>query len=216
MKQAGRDQRVKGRLKYDGCHQQARIAGLFMHKAVKTGAGVIPFALKNGTACFLFHKTFSGRRAGLMVDFGGGSLAGESQVQTAAREFVEETEAMFFAGDKHGDPDSASHSQYLIMLQLIEQALQRSPDRFCSRTSEHGNKPRDWKTFFVEVAYRELESMNTAWAQDTRGRFKKRRELLWLPAQQLLDIIDNRPECLWKRIRQYQGMRELVQVIAGG
>ena len=187
-----------------------------MYKAVKTGAGVIPFALKNGTSCFLFHKTFSGRRAGLLVDFGGGSRAGESQVQTAAREFVEETEAMFFAGNNHADPESVSHSQYLIMQKLIEQTLQQWPDRFCNRTSEHENRPRDWKTFFVEVAYRDLEDMNRAWAQDTGGRFKKRRELLWLPAKQLLEIIDNRPELLWKRIRQYHGMRELVQVIASG
>lgn len=56
--------------------------------------------------------------------------------------------------------------------------------------------------------------MNKAWAEDLSGRFKKRRELLWLTAEQLLDIIDNRPEMLWKRLREYEGMREIVLAIA--
>lgn len=173
----------------------------------KAGAGVIPFAHADGTSWFLFHKTFTGRRAGLLVDFGGGSRRGESQVETAAREFIEETDAMFFAKNCDDDLASLFHSQYALMLQLIEQTQQNHPNWWSSRPG------RNWKTFFVEVKYRELADINSAWAQDRTGRFRKRRELLWLKAERLLDIINDQPGDLWKRLRQYQGMRETIQAI---
>lgn len=180
---------------------------------IKTGAGVIPFTFKHGSTCFLFHKTFSGRRTGLLVDFGGGSSTGESQAQTAAREFVEETEAMFFAKDCNVDLRPQFKTQYQLMLQLIEQTQHHHPHWFCGRRNKRGGRPRNWKTFFVEVEYKDPADMNTAWAHDPSARFKKRRELLWLTAEQLLDIIDNRPEALWKRIREYEGIRDVVLAI---
>ncbi len=184
---------------------------------IKTGAGVIPFAWVDGTARFLFHKTFSGRRAGLLVDFGGGSQAGETLYQTAAREFVEETEAMFFADNCNGCSDTRMpmESQYQLMLQLIENTQRLHPQWCCRRGSVNADKPRDWKTYFVEVEYRDPGEMNTAWAEDQHGRFRKRRELLWLSAEQLLDVFDNRPETLWKRVRELEGASEIVRAIAG-
>jgi 8-oxo-dGTP pyrophosphatase MutT (NUDIX family) len=182
----------------------------------KTGAGVIPFAIRDGLHCFLFHKTFSGRRAGLLVDFGGGSRVGESHVQTAAREFVEETEAMFFAEHGRGDLETLFQSQYRRMLHLIEQTQRRNPDWWCGRRNRSGDRPRDWKTFFVEVEYRDPTGMNRAWAEDSDGRFKKRRELVWLTAEELLDVIDNRPEALWKRIRAYDKLRDVILAITCG
>ena len=181
---------------------------------VKTGAAVIPFARRDGATWFLFHKTFKGRRAGLLVDFGGGSQPGESPVQTAAREFIEETDAMFFALDCNDDPAPLVESQYALMMNLIERTQDAHPEWQCRRGSMEHGRPRDWKTFFVEVDYRELVDINTAWAQDLAGRFSKRRELLWLEAEQLLDIIDNSPEYLWKRLRRYQGMRDNILAIA--
>ena len=65
------------------------------------GAGVIPFCVKDGQVLFLFQKTFSGRKAGHLVDFGGGGERGESHRQTAIREFIEETETMYFSGNIH-------------------------------------------------------------------------------------------------------------------
>jgi hypothetical protein len=181
---------------------------------IKTGAGVIPFASWHGSTWFLFHKTFSGRRAGLLVDFGGGSRSGESHVQAAAREFIEETDAMFFAENSNDKPGSVFRAQYQRMLQLIEQTQHEQPHWNCRRTRSSSGKPKNWKTFFVELAYRDPVEMNRAWAQDTCGRFRKRRELLWLTSGQLIDIIDNSPERLWKRVREYEGMRDVVLAIA--
>ena len=36
------------------------------------GAGVIPFAEQDDKVCFLFQTTFSGRKTGHLIDFGGG------------------------------------------------------------------------------------------------------------------------------------------------
>jgi hypothetical protein len=184
---------------------------------IKTGAGVIPFAWVDGTPCFLFHKTFTGRRAGLLVDFGGGSQARETQYQTAAREFVEETEAMFFADtcNEGSDRRMQMESQYQLMLQLIRRTQSQHPLWWCRRVSVNNDKPRDWKTFFVELDYRAPDDMNTAWAEDRCGRFKKRRELLWLTAAQLLDVFENRPETLWTRVRELEGASDIVRAIAG-
>jgi len=184
---------------------------------IKTGAGVIPFAWVDGTACFLFHKTFTGRRADLLVDFGGGSQAGETQYQTAAREFIEETEAMFFADSCNDGSDRRMQmeSQYQLILQLIENTQSLHPQWWCRRGSVNDDKPRDWKTYFVEVDYKAPDEMNTAWAEDEPGRFKKRRELLWLTAEQLLDVFDNRPEALWTRVRELEGASDIVRAIAG-
>ena len=184
---------------------------------IKTGAGVIPFSWVDDTACFLFHKTFTGRRAGLLVDFGGGSQAGETQYQTAAREFIEETEAMFFADSCNEDSDRRMQmgSQYQLMLRLIENTQSQHPQWWCRRVSVNDDKPRDWKTYFVEVDYRAPDEMNTAWAEDKHGRFKKRRELLWLTAEQLLDVFDNRSETLWTRVRELEGASDIVRAIAG-
>ena len=181
---------------------------------IRAGAGVIPFARWRGSTRFLFHKTFSGRRAGLLVDFGGGSRSGESHVQTAAREFIEETDAMFFAENCNQDPGRLFESQYLEMLQLIRHTQQLHPQWFCCRKKCNSGKPKDWKTFFVELDYRDPAEINRAWAGDTTGRFRKQRELVWLTSDQLIDIIHNNPERLWKRIREYRGLREVVRAIA--
>ncbi len=183
---------------------------------IKTGAGVIPFAWVDGTSCFLFHKTFTGRRAGLLVDFGGGSQAGETQYQTAAREFIEETDAMFLADSCNGDSDRRMQmkSQYQLMLQMIENTQSKHPQWWCRRASVTDDKPRDWKTYFVEVDYRNPDVMNSAWAADKNGRFKKQRELLWLTAEQLLDVFDNRPKTLWTRVRELEGASDVVRAIA--
>ena len=177
------------------------------------GAGVIPFAVEHGRVRFLFHRTFSGRRAGLLVDFGGGGRAGESYAQTAAREFVEETDAMFFADNLQTDLALLFQSQYQHMQQMITETQQSHPDWYCGRRSKTGAALRNWKTFFVEVGFRDPTAMNAAWSQDTGARFNKRRELLWLSSNRLLDIVDNRPEQLWKRIREYVNMRDAILAI---
>ena len=184
---------------------------------IKTGAGVIPFAWVDGTSCFLFHKTFTGRRAGLLVDFGGGSEACETQYQTAAREFIEETEAMFFTDSCKDNRNTQMQmkSQYQLMLQMIENTQSEHPQWWCRRGSVTDDKPRDWKTYFVELDYKPPDDMNAAWAEDKSGRFKKQRELLWLTAAQLLDIFDNRPESLWKRVRELEGASDIVRSIEG-
>ncbi len=165
---------------------------------------------------FLFHSTFSGRREGFLVDFGGGGYEGESYRQTAVREFIEETETQFFSDSPEtARRDEASvRAQVPLVEELFENTLSARPENWCRRDPGDKDPPKDWISFFIEVPHQDLEPMNRAWEMDDGSRFKKRRELLWVPAAQLLDLYANAPERLWKRVRQLQGAPELVREIS--
>lgn len=179
---------------------------------VKTGAGLIPFARRGGDTLFLFHRTFSGRRAGLLVDFGGSSRPGELQSDTALREFIEETEAMYLADDiRRVDRSEPFVQAQMPALQACFERTQRAhPGWWCRRIPAPGKQPKDWKTFFVELGYRDLTEMNRAWAEDDGRRFAKRRELIWVPAEELLAIFDGEPERLWTRLRELEDPRPVI------
>ena len=74
-------------------------------------------------------------------------------------------------------------------------------------------RPKQWKTFFVEFPYRDIEALNREWEADTDGRFKKRRELVWVSADELLAIYETDPERLWKRVRQLENASSTVRSI---
>ena len=179
------------------------------------GASVIPFCCTAGEVRFRFHKTFSGRRAGCLVDFGGGSETGESHRQTAMREFIEETEAMFLANDPARVIRNREEMerQLIILEGLFEHTLGAHPDWWCTRAGNARGKPRDWKTFFIEFDYRDVTAMNRAWAMDAGRRFTKRRELIWVPAARLSGYLQHAPERLWKRVWQLQGVQAIIESI---
>jgi len=184
------------------------------------GAGVIPFSVHNKQVCFLFQTVFSGRKMGHLIDFGGGVNEGETHRQTAAREFLEETETMFFAEGIEDIKAAAKipsrvARQLPIITKLFDHTLQQHPHWWCRR--EPGNKipPKDWKTFFIEVEYQDLSVINQEWAMEKglQTRFSKRRELHWIDADQLLFIYEHHPEKLWKRVRQLVNARMVIQMI---
>ena len=184
-------------------------------REIAMGAGVIPFCVHGDDVCFLLHKTFTGRRAGCLVDFGGGAKPGETHVQTAVREFVEETESMFFCGNPaDASPGRASFdAQAPLVRALFDRTLADNPDWWCSRADSPKGKRRDWKTFFIEFEYRDVTAMNREWASDVGRRFAKRRELVWVPASILTGYYRHTPEKLWKRVRELRNATETVQAI---
>ncbi len=172
-------------------------------------------ALSDGQVHFLFHKTFSGRRTGLLVDFGGGSRLGESQEQTAAREFVEETEAMFLADDPElADLDLHKESQIQTLLERLQASQNSHPDWCCRRRNSTAKKPKDWKTYFLQVDYQPLQQMNELWRQNPRKLFKKRRELVWLTRDQLLNLFENEQQKLWTRVRELEDAPAVIRSIS--
>jgi 8-oxo-dGTP pyrophosphatase MutT (NUDIX family) len=179
------------------------------------GAGMIPFALDQGQAVFLFQTVFSGRKTGFLNDFGGGLGSDESYRQAALREFVEETETMYLCDDL----DQAARSTERIERQVrlldgyFERTMQRHPHWWCRRHSDNPLRPKDWRSFFVQLPHRQLDPLNRAWREDRSGRFKKRRELFWVTADELLDIYRNQPQRLWRRVRQLQGAEAVVEDI---
>ena len=179
------------------------------------GAGVIPFAVNGHKVNFLFQKTFTGRKVGYLIDFGGGLGAGEDHRETAIREFVEETETMYFADDVQQASRSGErvNKQIPVVECLFAETLEAHPDWWCRRTPGNPIRPKRWKTFFIEFPYRDVDELNREWESDTVGRFKKRRELLWIPANELLAIYENAPDRLWKRVRQLENASETIRSI---
>ena len=179
------------------------------------GAGVIPFAVEDGRVFFLFQLTFSGRKAGYLVDFGGGLGVNETFRETAIREFVEETETMYFSEDIQQacrTPESVEN-QLPIVAALFDKTLSRHADSWCRRAPGDSLRPKQWKTFFIEFPYREIERMNHAWKTDKVGRFKKQRQLIWVEGHELLDIYRCMPDKLWKRVRQLENARVKIRSI---
>jgi 8-oxo-dGTP pyrophosphatase MutT (NUDIX family) len=179
------------------------------------GAGVLPFALVDGRVTFLLQTVFEGRKSGLLNDFGGGSEPGESATRTAAREFIEETETLYFAADPvtaRRTPESVE-TQLSVMEQCFDDTLSCHPDWWCRRLSPNPSKPKDWTTYFVEIPFRDVEPLNLLWASDNEARYKKRRQLFWFSASELMSLFARHPERLWKRVRQLDGAVELITTI---
>ena len=179
------------------------------------GAGVIPFATSDCKIHFLFQTTFSGRKAGYLVDFGGGLGAGEDYRKTAIREFIEETETMYFSDNVQQASRTIERvrNQTPVVEALFDETLAVHPDWWCRRAPGNPLNPKRWKTFFIEFPYRDIGELNREWEADTVGRFKKRRELVWVAACELLTIYENAPDKLWRRVRQLEKATETVHSI---
>jgi hypothetical protein len=179
------------------------------------GAGVIPFAVLDGEVSFLFQTTFSGRKVGHLIDFGGGLGEGEDYRDTAIREFVEETETMYFAADIQSATRTAESVklQIPVVENLFAETLSVHPDWWCRRAPGDPLNPKLWRTFFIEFPYRDIRVLNREWAADASGRFRKRRELFWVAGSELLAIYDHAPDKLWKRVRQLENAPETIYSI---
>lgn len=179
------------------------------------GAGVIPLAVKDGEVQFLFQKTFTGRKVGYLIDFGGGLGDGEGYRATAIREFVEETETMYFTDDLQTAYRSNERisEQVRVVEELFERTLSVHPHWWRRRDPGNLENPKDWRTFFIEFPFRDITALNDEWKSDTSGRFKKCRELVWVSADRLLDIYADSPNDLWKRVRQLEDASTLIDEI---
>jgi len=184
------------------------------------GAGVIPFAVHKQQVFFLFQTVFKGRKVGHYIDFGGGINPGETYQQAAAREFIEETETLFFTEDDqeiktaHKTSTRVAH-QLPIITKLFEQTLSENPHWYCHRDPGTKNIPKDWVTYFIEIKYQDLSNINNEWKQEDgkQIRFSKRRKLHWIEADKLLFIYQNQPQDLWKRVRELINAESIIKEI---
>ena len=182
---------------------------------LEVGAGVIPFTVRGSEISFLFQTTFSGRKVGHLIDFGGGPGPDEGYRETAIREFIEETETMYFSDDLQQASRSEDNvrKQIPVVKAFFDQTLTTHPDWWCQRSPGKPLKRRQWRTFFIEFPYRDIEELNREWHSDQVGRFKKRRKLVWVAADDLLDIYANAPDKLWKRVRQLEHATDTINSI---
>lgn len=179
------------------------------------GAGVLPFTIHDNEVLFLFQKTFSGSKVGTLIDFGGGLGDGEDYITTAIREFVEETETMYFEQDLSLARRTPERIQQQIteVTKLFTSTLSLYPDFWRKRKTVNPRKPKNWRTYLIEFPYRDVENMNREWENDMNRRFKKRRELVWISKNELLRLYRDKPEKLWKRIRQLEDFENLIHKI---
>jgi len=184
------------------------------------GAGVIPFAVYNNQLWFLFQTVSIGRKAGFYIDFGGGLNDGEKYQEAAAREFIEETDTLFFSKNDselkvaRRTPERIA-DQLLYMRGKFQQTLDKYPHWWCRREPGQKIPAKDWISYFIQLEYRALEPINRQWHQYSgpNGRFKKSRQLHWITAEHLLVLYQNEPEKLWKRVRQLIDVQELIREI---
>lgn len=179
------------------------------------GAGVIPFVVRDREVYFLFQTVFSGRKLGCLIDFGGGLGDGEDYQETAIREFIEETETMYFSDNLQQACRTEENINYQIPIveALFDETLIVHPDWWCKRDIGDPLNPKDWRTFFIEFPYRDIGELNHEWKNDRVGRFKKRRELFFVSSDELLSIYDNKPDLLWKRVRQLENATDIIHSI---
>ncbi|MBT3196985.1 MAG: NUDIX domain-containing protein [Gammaproteobacteria bacterium] len=179
------------------------------------GAGVIPLAVHKGELFFLFQQTFSGRKTGYLIDFGGGINEGESYLSAAIREFIEETDTLYFSSDLERAYRSEERVEQQIpqLEALFEKTLSTHPEWWCRRALGNKEVPKDWRTYFIEFPFRDIAPLNQLWELNSGGRFKKRRQLVWLSAETLLALYASEPKRLWKRVRQLEGAEALIHNI---
>jgi hypothetical protein len=103
--------------------------------------------------------------------------------------------------------------QVKVVEEIFERTLSLHPDWWCRRDPGNSKKPKDWRTYFIEFPFRDNTTLNIEWKSDTIGRFKKRRELVWISAGSLLNIYANSPLKLWKRVRQLENAETLIREI---
>ena len=105
-------------------------------------------------------------------------------------------------------------AQIHVVGNLFEQTMTANPDWWCRRLTVNPLRPKDWRTYLIMFPYRDISLLNREWQMDSKNRFKKRRELVWVPSDELLKICRKEPGKLWKRVRQLEHLGRHVRSIS--
>eukprot|EP01124_Arcella_intermedia_P020431 TRINITY_DN27905_c0_g1_i1.p1 TRINITY_DN27905_c0_g1~~TRINITY_DN27905_c0_g1_i1.p1 ORF type:complete len:207 (+),score=28.51 TRINITY_DN27905_c0_g1_i1:50-670(+) len=171
------------------------------------GAGVVPFAVHNGEVLFLLHKTFQGAKKGTLIDWGGSTESRETPLQTAAREFVEETECMYFASDIPSHLSRKSEPERTKQIALVEELLGKGTVGYCN--SHFGLL--SYRAFFAQFPYRDLSTINKRFQKAKEYGLEKTRQLEWVTTEQLLEgLSDKSSTPLFVRLKNINNLSKIV------
>lgn len=188
----------------------------------KNGAGVLPFAVdERGAVHFLFHRTFRGKKQGSLIDWGGAVDATDwmrGPMWTAAREFSEEMEGLFYSDDPIGEPNPRGNigADTTRTYEALQACHNAHPRWSVSHSFFHAHY--NYRLFFLQVDHRDVGRMNARFAAEcrpgARGGFHKRRELVWIDAHTLMDHLRSTDGRLFVRLHTLPGLARRITLIA--
>lgn len=148
-------------------------------------AGVLPFAWHNGTVYVLLgYETAKG----VWTDFtGSADRTDSSALHTAAREFAEESNIVFYKTAKGKKlTDKYGHKDIQSAIKNILEYKQNITEGPMVRGVSRGLKPFDQWMYFVEVPYIPAQELN----KSARGPGSEMGEFRWISIEDLLKILN--------------------------
>jgi len=163
---------------------------------IRMGAGILAYGVHKQQLYVLLHTTTSGKKVGHLVDCGGGDKEGESSLQTAIREFAEETAGVFFPPSSMTREDlsrkiSAISDVHTIQsLPEITESISVSKTFFEAQKTIHSPLMATWFSlwrYFVYVL--EVPFIDTALLNDAmKSLGTKQKIFYWVPVEEVINI----------------------------
>ena len=172
-----------------------------------TGAGILPYCWKDGTLWILLHKTLQGKKEGTFVDFGGWKEPNESDpLQTAAREFSEETGGLLTTSNPEEDGDiiSGLDSETLQKCEVVRRQTLRALHFLQSSQYDCLTAKSGYHMYVLEFPPISVEFVNKVFST-----MKKKREFFLIGVD---DFLSNRIP-LYSRILAVEGLNQTIQRI---
>jgi hypothetical protein len=195
-----------------------------------TGAGILPYAIDSkGNVNFLLHRTFKGKKARYLIDFGG-SISNDDCADsapplfTAIREFCEETAGLItsenlddiqqnlenYFSKNNSEPfyfDNNITEETVQSSKLVKDAITSLYKHFKQQEEIIHTINNTYMLYFIEIKYIDLTLINEIFLKI----FKKIREFRWVSAT---DILTNQtPLPLYDRARNSKNFLDIINKI---
>jgi len=170
-----------------------------------TGAGILPFCVREGEVFFFFHRTFEGKKQGTWIDCGGGkSSQDHTLIETAAREFAEETGGLW--KNEHFIVSSMKPTESLHEFEtseMVKKSFLKMLEHIKNEMKlQEKEKKRVWILKYHESYLMVLLQIDWIPCENFNGNFAsispKKREFGWISAKDIIEKKTSLP--LYQRV----------------